>query len=348
MTTKNEMANNSESGSQARLWLGQEPFSPRKIIKRKIKTAATVFGSFLQKQTAEQPVILMYHSIAEERAANYIHPSVRISPQLFEQHLLFIKKNFDVLSIDDCAEIIESGEMLSPKALILSFDDGYLDNLEVAMHILDAYNFPAVFYLATRYIDESTPQWVDRMYSIFKYRKEDRIELEYFQKRNWNLSVLEDQIDLFAQLNDLMISRLEGEREELLETLASKCKFEEDLPRLTLTWEEVEKISRTSSNIILGVHTDGHLDVNQHDARFRSEMTTSINKLENVTGKTPIHFSFPYGRAYEGAHRVLCEFEMRTAVCSRPPFRIDNQWRQYYLCRVDAVEHSHKFWKYVG
>lgn len=341
------MLSNSKKGTQAPLWIGQEPFSLKKTIKRNIKNTYMYFGSAFPKRNLEQPIILMYHSVAEGQAADYIYPRVRISPQEFEKHLILIRKKFDVLSIDECAQIIESGEKLPRNALVISFDDGYLDNLEVAIPILEAYNFPIVFYLATRYLDASSPQWVDRMYSIFRYRKEDRIELEYLPKTKWNLSVREDQIDLFEQLNTLMISLLEEEREELLKALASKCKFEEDLPRLTLNWEEVARISRTSSNITLGVHTDGHLDMTRHDAQLRSEMRKSINKLSAVTGKAPTHFSFPYGRAYEGAHRVLSDFDIRTAVCSRPTFHIDPLAAQYYLSRVDAVAHSPKLWKYL-
>ena len=114
---------------------------------------------------------LMYHSVTSDLKSDFIYPKVKITPKVFEKDIKYVAANYNVIGVDDYYYHISEGTPLPERSLIISFDDGYLDNLEYALPILKAYEMPAILYLATRYIDNSEAQWVDCLFSILKYGK---------------------------------------------------------------------------------------------------------------------------------------------------------------------------------
>ena len=90
--------------------------------------------------------IIMYHHIDELDA----HAVATIPPDVFEEHLKYLTKHrFEVLSLDDLIEAKNNGVELSRKTVILTFDDGYLDNYTNAYPLLKKYGFTATMYISS-------------------------------------------------------------------------------------------------------------------------------------------------------------------------------------------------------
>lgn len=94
--------------------------------------------------------ILCYHSINRKsnEECNPLHPD------LFERHLTFIKENFKVISLRELVLSLRSGSKIPENSLVLTFDDGYLDNFEVAFPILKKYECHATIFVVTDFIDQ--------------------------------------------------------------------------------------------------------------------------------------------------------------------------------------------------
>lgn len=114
---------------------------------------------FLKNYSSWIPV-LMYHKIpdTEIKSAHKIF----VTKENFEQHLRFFKRRgFETLTFSDLKEFRSgrrSFDQFPRRPLILTFDDGYRDNLENAAPLLKKYNFRAqLFLLADRTIDRN--QW---------------------------------------------------------------------------------------------------------------------------------------------------------------------------------------------
>ncbi len=89
-----------------------------------------------------KPRILMYHGVAPSSPVFLNHR--HITPEIFEQHLLFIKKNFNVLTIE---EYFERRISVNRKNVLITFDDGYKNNLEYALPLLEKHKIPGYFFV---------------------------------------------------------------------------------------------------------------------------------------------------------------------------------------------------------
>ena len=86
--------------------------------------------------------ILMYHHIQDYPGNS--NSILFVSPQNFESQMKWLSdNNFQTVSFD----YLKNPTKLSGKPVILTFDDGYKDAFEIALPILEKYNFQATFYL---------------------------------------------------------------------------------------------------------------------------------------------------------------------------------------------------------
>lgn len=90
------------------------------------------------------PRVLMYHLISEQVPKSKFN-RLRVSPSKFEKQLKWLKKNnFTSYTISEISE----NKMLNPKAVCLTFDDGYKDNYINAFKIMKKYGFKGTIFLA--------------------------------------------------------------------------------------------------------------------------------------------------------------------------------------------------------
>ena len=88
------------------------------------------------------PLILAYHSISRNRK-----DALSVSAIEFEKQLKWLKnKNYKVVTIE------EAIRMKNQKSAVITFDDGYRDNYEIAFPILKKYGFNATIFIATDFI----------------------------------------------------------------------------------------------------------------------------------------------------------------------------------------------------
>ncbi len=92
--------------------------------------------------------ILYYH-----RVEDHLSPDKGISPRAFAAQMGYLrKKNFQSISFEQLADYFIKGRPLPSRPVILSFDDGYLDNFTRAYPILKQNGFRATIFLVSDYI----------------------------------------------------------------------------------------------------------------------------------------------------------------------------------------------------
>jgi len=94
--------------------------------------------------------ILMFHHIKDVPSDSPDQAGYKLSfsPEKLEQFLIFFKKNnIETLTFWDLKDIVENKRQFPKKAIILTFDDGYLDHYQNAFRILKKYNLKGVFFI---------------------------------------------------------------------------------------------------------------------------------------------------------------------------------------------------------
>jgi peptidoglycan/xylan/chitin deacetylase (PgdA/CDA1 family) len=102
---------------------------------------AASFTWYLQ-QNYEVP-ILMYHSLDATKIGSY----AALAPSTFRRQMQFIKQNgYNVVSLSDYCQSLKEKRTLPKKSLVITFDDGYKDNI-VALKTLKELDYPATIFL---------------------------------------------------------------------------------------------------------------------------------------------------------------------------------------------------------
>ena len=97
--------------------------------------------------------VLMYHKVNDVTG----NP-VTVPAALFEEQMAQIRDlGYRVVSADAVLDHFTRGAALPPKAVLITFDDGYRDNLENAAPILQRYGYPAVVFVPIGYLDSVRP-----------------------------------------------------------------------------------------------------------------------------------------------------------------------------------------------
>jgi peptidoglycan/xylan/chitin deacetylase (PgdA/CDA1 family) len=191
---------------------------------------------------------------------------------------------------------------LPPRAVVLTFDDGFYNFHRVALPILRKYGFPATVYQTTYYSDYQEPichlAW---RYIVWKGRTK-RLSLARIigDDRQFDLSDAMTRAQVFTIINEYADGRdlSARERHDLAARLAAELGVDFDAIRtkrlLTLmTQDEVREVSR--HNVGIELHTHRHRT--PHDRRlFLREIDDNSQWIERVTGTRPVHFCYPSGQ----------------------------------------------------
>jgi peptidoglycan/xylan/chitin deacetylase (PgdA/CDA1 family) len=100
--------------------------------------------------------VLMYHYISAvpaNQAADRFAVDLRVPPDLFEQHLAYLRsQGYNTLSVPALWIALNGGEALPAKPIILTFDDGYADAYANALPLLKKYGFTGTFFVTCNLI----------------------------------------------------------------------------------------------------------------------------------------------------------------------------------------------------
>jgi peptidoglycan/xylan/chitin deacetylase (PgdA/CDA1 family) len=92
--------------------------------------------------------VIVFHRVTDDVRED----GITIAPWRFRAVLQVLKNHYHVISASHLLERMRGGPALTGREVVITFDDGYLDNYEIAAPLLDEFNFPAVFFLTAGYI----------------------------------------------------------------------------------------------------------------------------------------------------------------------------------------------------
>ena len=103
-------------------------------------------------RSSQMVPIIVYHSIADPHA--HVLRKLSLPVALFERQLAYLRKHgFQSMDLHDIQHFLRDGRSLPPKALAITFDDGYLGNWVYAFPLLKRYGMKVTVFVATDFID---------------------------------------------------------------------------------------------------------------------------------------------------------------------------------------------------
>jgi len=100
--------------------------------------------------------ILMYHYVSEPPAGSDVYRvDLSVTPDQFRQQMTYLRDNgYTAIDLYELSTAIVSQTELPEKPVLLTFDDGYLDNYENAYPILEEFGFKGTFFVVSEFIDK--------------------------------------------------------------------------------------------------------------------------------------------------------------------------------------------------
>ena len=267
-----------------------------KIFKNIVRNTLYNAGYFElnRKIKKDRLIILMYHRFSE-----WTEP-FKINRLVFENQLLYLKKKYNFISLNDYSSFINGERENSPALpIVLTIDDGYLDNYQIAFPVLKKYNVPATIFLATDFISQKSWLWSNKLEFILKNSSFNTFELKLGE------NIFTFQVDTFhgwhkTQLKIFNYCRHQPEEEKnkILENLAELLKVK--VPEQTqadfvpLTWEQIKEMSRNKVNF--GSHSCSHPILSRiSNQQLAHEIIDSKKEIENKLDQEVISFAYPNG-----------------------------------------------------
>jgi peptidoglycan/xylan/chitin deacetylase (PgdA/CDA1 family) len=321
-------------------FIAPEALSAKRKVRRGLERALFYSGAadaFVRATEVAGAVIFLWHSVPSDEEARTIDPRNRISRELFLAQLRLLERRRRVISLEDLTEHLLGGTRPPAGSVVLTFDDGYRDNLDFVAPALASFGFPATLYLPTGLNTRGETPWADQLFAIFTARERSTLQLGELGLGRFQLEDPRDARAAHSALAEALFAADQARREALLQATKAQLAPSLVMPRHTLMWDELRALKRRYPSFTLGVHTVHHLDLTcQSDATVREELSRCIEDFEREVGEPPLHFAYPYNRHDERTRRIVAEFPLQTAVASGPESLITSASDRLALCRLDV------------
>jgi peptidoglycan/xylan/chitin deacetylase (PgdA/CDA1 family) len=140
------------------------PAPPLSGIRRAVKRALFASGSYRRKfSQLEFPgaAVLCYHSIRGDEQAALPFNELHVARSTFEQHCRLIAEHCHPISLADLRDARSGARPLPPRAVLVTFDDGYRAVLDLALPVLERYRIPAVVFTCSGPVTRGMHFWFD-------------------------------------------------------------------------------------------------------------------------------------------------------------------------------------------
>ena len=260
------------------------PWSP-KLYHRMIR------GSKLLLNMVDKPVvILLYHRVANLETDPQL---LAVSTENFAAQMKYIKENFDILRFED------SWDNIKRPSIVVTFDDGYVDNLVNAKPILEQYEVPATIFVATGNIGTDKEFWCNDLERLILLNENLPKSLELPTKNTeiMDFSSENQKYEGYYELHRLCLEMQFEERNKFLEKLEAILTPNITPRKLFRTLNEKELQDLDASKFItIGAHTVTHtkLAIQSYDVQ-KWEIMESKRVLEAILGHEITTFSYPFG-----------------------------------------------------
>jgi peptidoglycan/xylan/chitin deacetylase (PgdA/CDA1 family) len=289
------------------------------------------------KRFFSQGLILMYHRVAKQDIDPW---SLCVTPENFSEQLAVLQQYAHLMSLQELAQAQQAGK-IPERAVAITFDDGYFNNLHNAKPILEHHQIPATVFITTGYIGRTREYWWDELEQVLLKPGQLPEKLCLHINDNfyeWNLgkAVNYSQEEYQRDYNCHPWDAKPGSRMFLYYSVWQKlqpltAEQQQQILDEIITWANTAVIARPTHRpmnieevrileqgklIEVGAHTVTHPFLHTHKASYQQqEIEQSKATLEGWLGHPVTSFAYPFG-AYNQDTVSLVEKAGFNCACS--------------------------------
>jgi peptidoglycan/xylan/chitin deacetylase (PgdA/CDA1 family) len=252
----------------------------------------SAFGRLLPGTRAGRLLILIYHRV--HATPDPMFPG-EVDAVKFDWQMRLLKRHCAPVSLSEGVERLRRGD-LPPRAVAVTFDDGYADNATVALPILQRHGVNATFFVAPGFLDGGR-MWNDSVIESLRRAITDRLDLDRLGLGTLRLDDARARGAAAEHVLGAIKHREYSERSRLVEEICGTVG--QPLPDdLMMTRTQVRELADAGMGI--GAHTMTHPILRTlPDAAARTEIEGSRAELERIIDRPIRAFAYPNGRPGE-------------------------------------------------
>ena len=232
-------------------------------------------------------LVLLYHRIINLENDVW---GLAIDPELFEHEMAYLNENYHIIGLND------DWDSASDRSVVITFDDGYIDNYQNALPIVEKYKLPVTFYVCTGNIGTDREFWWDELERIVFSSSHREIS---WNGMNYLATDECDRTELCRIIHRDLKNAKPSERKSMFQQLIENGggRSSDRKEYRSIDKEELKRMA-DSELVNIGAHTVTHscmalLGENE----LRLEVTEPKTMIEEITGKEVVDFSYPFGNA---------------------------------------------------
>ena len=257
----------------------------------------------------------MYHYIRDLNNSRY--PEIKgMDLSLFKKQIAFFKENFNPVTIEEVIAHYDEGYELPEKALLLTFDDGYIDHFTNAFPILQEYGMQGSFFIPGKTFSENVLLDVNKIHFILASAKIDELYNDVLdiidgliENNEFNEYTKEELIEKYAVANRfdpkeiIFVKRVlqtvlpEEIRNRISSDLFKKhVSISEDkfARELYLNLDQIRCMKR--GGMFIGLHGYDHYWLGNLDKEsMHKDIDKSLEVLDGVVDRNKFIMNYPYG-----------------------------------------------------
>ena len=240
---------------------------------------------------------------------------VDTTPDELARHVATVRRFFTPIGTAELIAHVE-GAPLPTNPILISFDDGYRDNFEIALPILRRHDVKAMFFIATTYVTERRVFWWDHISYLVKRARRATLALSYPRDVEFDLSTTAARRAAQVALFRMVKSSFRIDLARLLEDLsrATAVAWTDAIERRladehVMTWNHVRALRAAGMDV--ESHSRSHRVLQTLDAaQLADELRGSRDDLERELGVPVRAISYPVG------NRITDRRDIRDALAS--------------------------------
>jgi peptidoglycan/xylan/chitin deacetylase (PgdA/CDA1 family) len=307
-------------------------------------------------------VILVYHRIAELCVDPW---ALSVTPRHFAEHLDVLRRSFRPILLQHLNRLLRGGN-LPHRAVVITFDDGYANNLYNAKPLLERYEVPATIYITSGAIGQEREFWWDELEQLVLRpgTLPPRLELHINDKtyhwqlgdavqfsaeawrchrawRAWDASGTPRHA-LYRSLYDFLAPMRADAQHQILDAIHMWAQAESICRPTHRLLTAAELVSLAEGCLIeIGAHTETHAALSTIPlATQREEIRRSKAQLETMLNIEVRSFAYPYGQPvfYTAETVQLVKEAAFTCACSTNHHVVRRSADPFQLPRIDAPD----------
>jgi peptidoglycan/xylan/chitin deacetylase (PgdA/CDA1 family) len=273
-----------------------------------------VLSLLAKQQLAGRAFVLMYHRVLPDApvAGAGVEPGMYVTAETFRRQMACLRDHYRVIPLPELLERKEQGKALGGCCAI-TFDDGWLDNFQIAFPILRELQLPATIFLPTGFIGTDEWFWPEE---VMRLALAVAAGLELPPDLQLILALCGSGGPTPERLAAVLKELGPEVRKRMVDT-SRKLAWEQPRRRLVMDWQEVRQMA-ASGLVEFGAHSVSHelLDQVGEDVAGE-EICSSRLRIEEELGRPCQIFSYPNGNHSPLLMGLVARHGMRWAVTTR-------------------------------